>query len=168
MNLRLTLCLIICILRFSFSQNKKDKNEIKTLVYKHLESLQKGDISNYIKYYHKNYIHIDPNRKEGGQMNFRKEKKRLKKVYKKLKKDSVKSKYLKMPIDSVINFKKLMILNHAEVVAQFKSIDANGFELTPRDYLVLAPGSRKNRLFSGWYGIYRKIDNKWKVVAGDF
>ncbi len=169
--MKLNLITILLLLNsFLFGQNEQIKKELTEILYSQIQYLHKGKINKYYQFYDKkSYIHLHGGKNKDGKVNFKKEIKRTKKIFKKMRKENIKyKKDLKLPIDSLLDFKNITILNFKEFQKKYESINNYGFTMKVGDYYVLLHPKIKSYLAGAWHGgIYRKIKGKWKIVAGD-
>ncbi len=163
------LAISLILMSFLFGQDEQIKKELTEILHSQIQYLHKGKIIKYYQFYDKkSYTHLHGGRNKDGKVNFKKEIKRTKKIFKKKRKNIKYQQDLKLSIDSLLDFKNITILNFKEFQKKYESINKYGFIMKEGDYYVFLNPKKESYLSGAWHGgIYRKIKGKWKIVAGD-
>ncbi|MCK4371894.1 MAG: C69 family dipeptidase [candidate division Zixibacteria bacterium] len=74
-----------------------------------------------------------------------------------------------VPIEDIVDTAKCKTLDFDEIEkSRFATAGAKvGFEFKPGDVLIFIPWSQDSRLVDAWFGVYRKENGEWKIIAGD-
>lgn len=155
--------LFVLLFAFNCLAQEKENNIVKTL-----DSISKSqftliyqkDIDGFLNVYAKNYFDLGNdeyiNRKEW--------KKRLEQYVNSTKFNELKGK----SGNEIVDGSKTQIYNYEEIKNSKINIDQSKFKLQKNDYLVYIYFLPEYNIGEdGWYGFFRLIDGKWKVVAGD-
>ncbi|WP_108867905.1 hypothetical protein [Aquimarina aquimarini] len=161
-NIKATFFIILPF--FCLCQEDTNQDKLTNAVRSQLDDLRKGDIKGYIAYFDvKNFVHLHGGINKDGKVNFKKYKKRLKKMARNSK--SALYTHKERPLDSLYDFKRMRLSDYHEILQKNGKMDMYGFSLEKGDYLVMVPPYKRNS--EGWWGIYRQVKERWVVIAGD-
>jgi len=157
--------IILFVSLFGYTQEFEDKNKtvLDSLAKNHIEHLSKGEMAKYIDGYSTNYTDLGGGPNGDGTIDFTSWKEKLEKLVTSQEFEKIKGK----SIDELLDVTNKKILNHEEIIAKNGSMDRFSFVLQEGDYLVSFPPKEESALFDGWFGIYRLINDNWKIIAGD-
>ena len=155
--------IIVLLLAFNCIAQEKNNNLEKTLdsISKiQFTKIYQKDIEGFLSVYAKNYFDLGNDeyvdRKEW--------KERLEKYV-----SSTEFNYFQGKSgDEIVDNSKTKIYNYDEIKNIKEDINQSKFKLQKNDYLVYIYFRPEYKIGEGgWYGFFRIIDGKWKVVAGD-
>ena len=74
-------------------------------------------------------------------------------------------------IEEFVDLVNIQIYTYPNVEEKYYNfICANtriNFNCEKGDLFIFFPPTKDSLLFDGWFGVYRKINNEWKIIAGD-
>jgi len=75
------------------------------------------------------------------------------------------------PIEEVVNLSRVRIYTYPDVDEKYSNFICKNAKITftcnAGDVFAAFPPVRNSPLHDGWSAVYRKVGNKWKIVAGD-
>ncbi|WP_299623531.1 hypothetical protein [uncultured Tenacibaculum sp.] len=163
LKIKKIILVLLVIPVYTYAQEFKDPNKriIDSLAKLQIHYLAHGKITEYFKIYSSNLTDLGGGSGEG-KVDLKEWKEKLEKIVRSEQFNNIKGK----TVEEILDLEKLTIWNYQELVKEKGPIKRFSYESKEGDYLVLLP-FRKEVESHTWFGIFRKENGEWKIVAGD-
>jgi hypothetical protein len=160
--------IIICLLISAFAEMAKaetDSNKIAidSISRKQIGYLLNGEIDKYFSNISVNYTDLGGGPNGDGKVDLEKWKEKMEAFTSSQEFQKIKA----QPIGNLLDLEDYYIGNYSESMIDMGSLDKFSFTLKKGDYVVYFSPKADSFLSDGWFAVFRKEHDTWKIIAGD-